>query len=94
MFNALVFLGKDGKHLHLDSLHLVIELLEARHLAPVPMYLGLQRVITHFDQCRVDVERFMPGRQDLTEVVITVVSSVVIVLPGSCVNLPPLCWPL
>ena len=62
LFDALMLLGEDGKHLCLDSFHLVIELLEACHLAPILMYFGLQRAIVHFDQCCVDVEGLMPRR--------------------------------
>ena len=39
---ALMLLGEDGKHLGLNGLHLVIQLLEVHHLAPVPMNLSLQ----------------------------------------------------
>ena len=35
--HAEVHLGEDGKHLVFDGLHLLIELLEAQHLTPVPM---------------------------------------------------------
>ena len=89
-----MLLGEDGKHLCLDSFHLVIELLEVCHLALIPMHLSLQQVIAHFDQCCVDVKGLMPGRQDLTEIVVAVVLSAVIIVPGSCVNFPPLHWSL
>ena len=89
-----MFIEDDGKHLCLDSFHLVVELLKVCHLAPILMYLGLQQAVVHFNQGHVDVKRLVPGRQDLTEIVVAIVLSVVIAVPGCCMNLPPLRWSL
>ena len=89
-----MLLGKDGEHLSLNGLHLVVELFETCHLALVLMYLGLQRVIVHLDQRHVNVEGLVPRRQELVEIVITVVSDTKVIVPGSCMNLAPLCRPL
>ena len=67
-----MLLWENGEHLCLNGLHLVIELLEARHLASVPMYLGLQRSVAHLDQCHVNIERLMPRWQKLVEVIIVI----------------------
>ena len=87
-----MLLGENGKHLHLNDLHLFIQLLEAHHLALVLVYFGLQRAIAHLSQRGVNVEEFMPGRQELTEVIVAVLLDTRVVVPGGCVNLSPLHW--
>ena len=88
LFYALVFLRDDGEHLCLYCLHLLVQLLETHHLAPVPMYLGLQQVVTHLDQCCVNIERLMPSGQELTEVVVTTVCVKTVQVFGGFVLIP------
>ena len=83
MLYALVLLGEDGEHFGLNGLHLVVQLLETCHLAPVPMHLGLQQAIVHFDQCCVDVERLMPSRQEFAEVVVTILLNMRVAVLGA-----------
>ena len=89
-----MLLGEDGKHLCLNGLHLVVQLLETHHLAPVPMYLGLQRVIAHLNQRCVDIEGFMPGRQKLAEVIVAIPLDMGVIIPGCCMDLSPLHQPV
>ena len=89
-----MFLGENGEHLHLDGLHLIVQLLETRHLAPVPMYPDLQQTITHLDQHRVNIEGLVPGRQELTEIIVTVPLDMGVIVPGHLMDLPPLHWPV
>ena len=93
-FYALMFLWEDGKHLCLKGLHLLIQLLEPRHLAPVPEHLSLQQVIAHFHQRSVDVDGLMPSRQELAEVVVAIPPDMGVIVPGCCMNLSPLHWPI
>ena len=89
-----MLLGKDGEHLSLNGLHLVVELFETCHLAPVLVYLSLQQAVVHLDQRRVNVKGLVPKRQELVEVVVTVVTDTEVVIPGSCMNLAPLRQPI
>ena len=52
---AQVLLWKDGEHLCLDNIHLLIELLETHHLAVILMDFCLQQVVTQLNECVVSI---------------------------------------
>ena len=89
-----MLLEKDGKHLCLNGSHLVVQLLETHHLAPVLMYLGLQQTIMHLNQRCVNINGLVPGRQELAEVVVTIFLDMRVIVPGHCMDLSPLCQPV
>ena len=89
-----MLLQEDGKHLSLNSLHLLIQLLEPCHLAPVPVYFSLQQAITHFHQRRVDINGLMPSSQELMEVVVAIHLDMGVVVPRRRMDLSPLYWPV